>query len=251
VSAGDDGFVTVWDLMADDPEATQQHLDAGGLTVRAVAISDDGRHVIAGSWAADNTTSGNTARIWDLTRPDGAATPIKVEFASRVFEVALSGDGRWAAAASWDQTAQLIDINRPAARPFVLRGPAARVLSVVFSRDNQWVATGSEDTTARLWSLTVPDPSAEPIVLSAPYGVGNVAFSPDSRLLALNPTEQRASPFSPDGRFATSSADTRIYHVRLEDLIGMACRTAGRDLTADEQKGSELDAKVCQSSAMR
>jgi WD40 repeat protein len=251
VSAGDDGFVTVWDLMADDPEATQQHLDAGGLTVRAVAISDDGRHVIAGSWAADNTTSGNTARIWDLTRPDGAATPIKVEFAGRVFEVALSHDGRWAAAASWDQTAQLIDLNKPTARPFVLRGHAARVLSVVFSRDNEWVATGSEDTTARLWSLKAPDPSAEPIVLPAPYGVGNVAFSPDSRLLALNPTEQRASPFSPDGRFATSGTDTRIYHVRLEDLIGMACRTAGRDLTADEQKDRELDAKVCQSSAMR
>jgi hypothetical protein len=43
-------------------------------------------------------------------------------------------------------------------------------------------------------------------------------FSADSRLLALNPTEQRASPFSPDGRsFAASGTDTRIYHVRLED----------------------------------
>jgi len=37
----------------------------------------------------------------------------------------------------------------------------------------------------------------------------------------------------------------------LKTLIGMARRTVGRDLTADEQKGSALDAKVCQSSSMR
>jgi len=43
-------------------------------------------------------------------------------------------------------------------------------------------------------------------------------FSADNRLLALNPTEQRASPFSPDGRsFAASGTDRRIYHVRLKD----------------------------------
>jgi hypothetical protein len=37
----------------------------------------------------------------------------------------------------------------------------------------------------------------------------------------------------------------------LKTLIGMAYRTAGRDLTANEQKGSALDVKVCQSSSMR
>jgi WD40 repeat protein len=106
---------------------------------------------------------------------------------------------------------------------------------VAFSPDSQWLATGNEDQTARLWNLAAADPSLDSTVLQAAYKVGSVSFSPDGRWLALNFTEHRANPFSPDGsRFVSSSSDTRLFHVRLEDLIGLACRTAGRNFTKAE-----------------
>jgi WD40 repeat protein len=245
VSGANDGSAIVWDLTARDPEATAQNLKGGGGTsiVRAVAISADGRYVVTGSWEPDFA-----ARIWDLSVPDPSSNPIKLAFNGRVFDVAFSPDGHWVAAASWDLTTQLLDLTKPNAKPIVLRGHTAKTLSVAFSPNSQWLATGNEDTTARLWSLTATDPSAEPIALPAPFDIGNVSFSQDGRWLSLNQTEHRAHPFSPDARwFASSDSDARLYPVRLDDLVQLACRTAGRNLTADElEKGNALlDAKIC------
>jgi len=227
--------------------AKPQILEGGGGTsiVRTVPISPDGRYVLTGSWEPDFA-----ARVWDLSLPDSASKPIKLSFKGRVFDSAFSADGRWAAAGSWDETAQLLDLTKPRAKAFVLQGHTARTLSVAFSPDNRWLATGNEDRTARLWSLTADDPSADSVRLTEPYGLG-VSFSPDGRLLALSQTEYRSIPFSPDGSsFASSDADAELYNVRLGDLISLACRIAGRNLTADEVMSSRqspfpLNAKIC------
>ena len=231
VSGARDGFALVWDLTADPPPSPKRL--AGG-DIRAVAIGADGRHVVTGSWEPDYD-----ARVWDLSSPVSSSNPIKLTFVGRVFDVAISPDGRWVAAGSWDSTTQLLDLSKPGAKPFVLKGHTARTLSVAFSPDSQWLATGNEDQTARLWNLAAADPSLDSTVLQAPYKVGSVSFSPDGHWLALNLTEYRTNPFSPDGnRFVSSSTDTRLYHVRLEDLIVLACRTAGRNLTKTEWKQS-------------
>jgi WD40 repeat protein len=241
VSGARDGLALVWDLTAENPAANVLRL-AGG-DVRAVAISGDGRYVITGSWEPDYA-----ARIWDLSQPASLSRPITLSFTDRLFDVALSPDGRWAAAASCDQTTQLLDLTKPGVKPAVLQGHTARTLSVAFSPDGAWLATGSEDRTARLWNLAADDLSADSVVLHAPNMVANVSFSPDGRWLALNQTQYRSSPFSPDGSwFASAAPDTRLYHTRLEDLISLACRTAGRNLAANElPKGDvPLDLNVC------
>jgi WD40 repeat protein len=205
-----------------------------GGDIKAVAISADGRYVVTGSWEPDYD-----ARVWDLSSPVSSSNPIKLTFKGRLFDVAISPNGRWVAAGSWDTTTQLLDMSKPGAKPFVLKGHTARTLSVAFSPDSQWLATGNEDQTARLWNLAAPDPSLDSTVLQAIYKVGSVSFSPDGRWLALNSTEYRTNPFSPDGnRFVSSGLDTRLYHVELKDLIGVACRTAGRNLTEAEWKRS-------------
>jgi WD40 repeat protein len=239
VTGANDGVALVWNSDAADPSASPRSLAGGGGTsiVNTVAISRDGRYVVTGSWEPDHA-----ARIWDLSAPDSPSNPITLSFEGRLDEVAFSTDGRWVAAGSWDFTTQLLDLTEPDAKPFVLRGHTARTLSVAFSPDSQWLATGNEDQTARLWNLAEADPAADSTVLQAGYKVGNVSFSPDGRWLALSPSEHRSNPFSPDGNwFAASSADTRLYHLRLEDLIPLACRTAGRNLTNDEWARSFAD----------
>jgi WD40 repeat protein len=233
VTGARDGLALVWDLTV-DPPASPKRLEGGDI--KAVAISGDGRYVVTGSWAFEGAPlTDNAARIWDLSAPVSSSNPITLTFTARVFDVAISPDGRWVAAGSWDFTTQLLDLSKPGAKPFVLKGHTARTLSVAFSPDSQWVATGNEDQTARLWNLVAADPSLDSTALQAAYKVGSVSFSPDGRWLALNSSEYRTSPFRPDGnRFVSTSTDTRLYHVRLEDLILLACRTAGRNLTKTE-----------------
>jgi WD40 repeat protein len=241
VSGARDGFALIWDLATDPPSRIRQ---LPGGDIKAVAISADGRYVVTGSWE-----TAYDARVWDLSSPTSSSNPVKLTFAGRVFDVAISPDGRWVAAGSWDSTTQLLDLSKPGTKPFVLKGHTARTLSVAFSPDSQWLATGNEDQTARLWNLAAADPSLDSTVLQAAYKVGSVSFSPDGRWLALNLTEYRTNPFSPDGRwFVSSNTNTRLYHVRLEDLIVLACRTAGRNLTKTEWElsfGDQPYRKTC------
>jgi WD40 repeat protein len=246
VSGAHDTIARVWDLTASNPAAKPKALPGGGGTsiIRTVAISPNGRYVLTGSWDPDNA-----ARIWDMSLPDPASNPIKLSFNDKVFGSAFSADGRWAAAIGWEGATQLFDLTKPGAKPFVLRGPAG-FFSLAFSPDNQWLAAGAGDRTVRLWSLTAADPSVESIKLTGSAGP-DVSFSPDSRLLAVSPSEHRINPFSPDGSlFASSAADTEIYDIRVDDLIARACQVAGRNLTADEvgsslRSAAPLDAAVC------
>ncbi|MGH8475282.1 MAG: WD40 repeat domain-containing protein, partial [Methylococcales bacterium] len=197
-----------------------------------------------GSWEPDYA-----ARIWDLSLPFSSSNPVKLTFKGRLDEVAISPDGRWVAAGSWDKTTQLLDMKQPGGKPFVLRGHTARTLAVGFSPDSQWLATGNEDRTARLWSLEADDPSADSVELNAPYRVGSVSFSHDfshdGSWLAVGSTDYLANPFSPDdSRFASGNTEIRLYHLRLDDLTDLACRTAGRNLTKDEW-GKQPYHKLC------
>lgn len=107
--------VLVRDLMASGQAAKRIPL-AGG-DVKSVAISPDGRFVVTGSWAPDNVVEGNDARIWDLTSPAGPKNIAVLAFKHRVFDVGISADSRWAAAGSWDQTSQLLDLTKSDPNP--------------------------------------------------------------------------------------------------------------------------------------
>jgi WD40 repeat protein len=75
--------VFVWDLSAADP--SRNPISLAGGDVRAVAISADGRYVVAGSWEP-----GNDARIWDLSPQPSFKRPMRLTFKDRVYDVAIS-----------------------------------------------------------------------------------------------------------------------------------------------------------------
>lgn len=118
------------------------------------------------------------------------------------------------------------------------------MITIAFSPDNHWLATANDDRTVRLWSLGEADPSSGAVVLSANFGLG-LSFSPDGRWVATSQTEYRSSPFAPDSQsLISSSAQTHLYPTRLEDLVLLACSTAGnRTFASDADKS--LYSKHC------
>ena len=102
-------------------------------------------------------------------------------------------------------------------RPLI--GHQESVNCVAFSLDNRWVVTGSEDNTARLWDLKAADPAAQPVVLKGHESlVTAVAFSPDNRWVVTGSGDRTA----------------RLWLLQAEDLLALARRTAGRNLSKDE-----------------
>jgi WD40 repeat protein len=160
---------------------------AGGYTlsghkggINAVAISADNRWLVTGS-------QDNTARLWDLTAVDPAASATVLSgHESTVGAVAISPDNRWLVTGSGDKTARLWDLNTtdPAASVRVLRGHKDQISVVTISADNRWLVTGSKDRTARLWDLSATDPATSSIVLRGhDHHITAVTISGDSRWL--------------------------------------------------------------------
>ena len=99
-----------------------------------------------------------------------------------------------------------------------LLGHQGRVFVVAFSPDGQSLASLSEDHTIRLWDPARP--TAEPAILHDGSGFSTMSFSPDGRWLATG---------SGDGT-------VKLWWLQVDELIRLAGRTAGRNLTKDEWK---------------
>lgn len=105
------------------------------------------------------------------------------------------------------------------ARSIVLRGQEGSVLTVSISPDLQWAVTGSAGGTARLWDLTKIGLATAFVTLNGhEQDVTTIAISPDSHWLV------------------TGSVDNtvRIWPLQLDDLIDLACDTAGRNFSKQE-----------------
>lgn len=255
-----DGTARLWNLTVPDLAAAPMVLRGHEGGINAAAVSSDGHSLVTGGWD-------NTARLWDLSAPDPAAAPIVLRaHTDGILTVAFSPDNCWLATGGNDGTICLWDLSDsdPAAEPAVLRVHEGAIEAVAFSPDNHWLVTAS-----RLWDLTAYGPAADPIVLRGhEMQVSAVAFSPDSHWLAtgsggllvkdstvrlwdLTTVTSAANPivlrghetgiiavaFSPEGYWlVTGSRDgtVRLWDLRLDELVDLACRTAGRNLTREE-----------------
>lgn len=269
VSGTGGGSVNVWDVAGDNPALEPRHRCDQGQSVREPAFSADGRYLATG-------IQGDAARLWDLQAADPCAAPRTLPHGNVVYQAVISPDGRWAATAgldkrgklwdlgsgsepklvsefafkdsvlqaafdrdsrwaafgSWDTTLKLIDLKNPAASSAVeLGGHAGRIASLSFSPDGRWLVSASEDGTVRQWDPQAP--TVAPVVLRGHEArVAHLAFSPDSRWV-----------FS-----GAYDGTVRQWRLTLDDLIDVACRTAGRGLTAAEAKaflGDEQAPQPC------
>lgn len=134
----------------------------------SVAVTPDGRRVIAGS-------SDHTVQVWDLT--SGARLAVLAGHLDRVSVVVVAPDGRRLFSGSQDQTIRVWDLVG-FVEVAVLRGHTGPTDCVALSPDgSRLVSSGSDQI--RLWDLDRLEEIRVPTGFA--HGLGHVAFMPDGR----------------------------------------------------------------------
>jgi len=128
---------------------------------RAVSVSDDGS---LGIW---DIQSGKLVKRLQ-------AEPVKV------LDVAVSRDGRYAAAARWDGTARLYDLEAMK-QIAVLEGHRGNVNSVTFSEDGSRLYSAAHDGQIIEWSL--PDGKLLRPIYRHGWGISSIAMMDSDRLI--------------------------------------------------------------------
>jgi eukaryotic-like serine/threonine-protein kinase len=233
LTASNDGSVRWWDTESRRPVldgSGQPKIIELGHRGRALAFSSDGGRILTGGSTSAAEEIRGAVRLWDCRRdPPRGETLTQNEI---VWQVALSPDGRAAAVAAGDETAQLWDITRrqPIGSPLAHQN---RVVALDFSPDGRLLATGSTDKTARLWDAATGEPAGDPFDHGG--AVWGVAFV-DARTLVTG---------CRDGR-------VRLWDLPTRSPIGppwthqgivwaVACHPASRTiLTGSEDKTARL-----------
>jgi WD40 repeat protein len=223
-TGGDDRRPRLWDLRAADIISSALVFPDHGGAVRALDFSPDNRWLATGG-------DDSVVRVWNLRATDPTTSSLSLRgHAGTVRAIRFSPDGRWLATAAdegnimlWDAAQLAASAGQPEANPkpsFQLYDHEGSVRAIDISPDSRWLLSGSEDGDARLWDLTAENPSAYSLVFPGHNGpVWGVSISPDGR------------------QFFTASQDgnARIWTpVPLDNVLQIACSTAGRNLSAEE-----------------
>lgn len=228
-----DSTVRLWDVQSRRPRRDargQPMVLALGYWGRSAAFSPDGRHLLTGSGNSVAEDDRGAVRLWDLQRDWRHGQML--EHRAIVWEAAFSPDGRTAAIAAGDETAQLWDVQRR--QPF---GPPLphqnRVVALDFSPDGRLLATGSTDKMARLWDAATGAAVGDPFEHGG--AVWGVAFA-DARTLVTGCHDGRVRLWDLPTRSPIGPPWTH------EDVIWtVACHPASRTvLTGSEDKTARL-----------
>jgi WD40 repeat protein len=252
VSGAPDGAVYLWPI-GENP-ATEPRIFAHEGAVVDAEVSPDGRWLVAAGGSPNHT-----ATVWSLTGEDNGDAYVLDGYEDQVWDAAFSPDGSLLATASWDGAARLYRVPHFDAPPTILQRVARPMTIARFSPDGKWLAAASHT----LWLWPAGDLDAEPIVLSGHQNeIKDFAFGPNEawvvtaswdqtvRLWNLNAPDAGAQVlrdhddrvagvvFDPNGRWIASvgekSAVIRLWRVRDDALIELACARAGRGLTRGE-----------------
>ncbi len=157
---------------------TQWHLPPCAIARYGKGWVQDIKFSPFGSQLAVATTIG----IWVYEVRTGREQTLFLGVMGGANAVAYSPGGAILAAAHWDQTVRLWDVNGSSQRPLsTFPGHTDTIHTVSFSTDGSMIASGSSDNTIRVWNV-----DTEELMAILPYrdAINTIDFSPDSRMIA-------------------------------------------------------------------
>ncbi len=248
------GELKLYDLRADQLGEPAWQADPFRNDISDLAVAPGGR------WLAMATSQG--LLLWD-TQAAGAEP--RADPASGL--LAFSPDGRWLAIGEAGQM-RVLDLSAPDAAPRALPGQARAIRALAFSPDGRRLAAIDQ----RNWDPGAPLARGDGLIYLRDVGPGGpsdtavtlsgttdsvtlLAFSPDgNRLLSggkawdlqaggmpivlRTASSLAGAALSADGSQAISAARdglVRIWELRPAELAELACRSAGRALSAEER----------------
>jgi WD40 repeat protein len=210
--------VAVYSLREEGEQVPPKHVAISDRRGRRTVISPNGSLLAADILTVD----GPWIYVMDLTselprEPNiGEAKPGNVEPRSP-----FSPDGHWLVTVGDDKIARLWDLSKRA-----LREPAYLLkdhLHLCFSPDSRWLLYG--DQSKAVWLRDLSSPTLDPVLLPTTEWTG------------------ASLSFTGDGRFACTpclGSIMRLWHVNVEELLPLARKAVGRELTAEERKQFDL-----------
>lgn len=222
-----DGTLSVWE--AATGQLIARWSAHPGSSTNILALSADGRTLASCSWD-------KTVRIWD---PDTGSLATEIAFDAGVYNVALSPDGRLAAAAPRNRTVVVAPVDGAPVRVF--EGLGGNATCLAFDPTGTRLGASLGDSTVRIWTL---EEGREVLVLRGHEGPAQAcAFSPDGARLATSGNDGRVIlwdaqrghqvwatrvadsgvhrvTFSPDGsRLAAGTRDCPVLDVRTGEVV--------------------------------
>lgn len=257
-TGGASGEVAMWDTSR--PGEPPRMIDAHNGWVTALAFNPDGSLLVTAAEDGD-------AKIWNLDKQESSPIVLKGHRGS-IVRAFFSADGQRVVTAGIDSLVHVWSSKDPDLPPITLRGHSDKISSIALGSGSRWLVTGSVDGTARLWDLRALDsPSRLLGRFRAP--VNAVTISADQQLIAAGDLSgeihmwRREDPdrppavvtavdtknrqdderralwalgFSPDGRWlaALAGGELRLWRMRVEEQLELACALAGRNLSFDD-----------------
>ncbi|HYX23404.1 MAG TPA: TIR domain-containing protein [Thermoanaerobaculia bacterium] len=148
-TAGADGTVRRWDLMAEDPAKNPAVVGRQKGRARKVAVSSDGRFV-ATYTKDDQDQARDAVRVWNLQ--EKAKEPFLVRRGEDwLGSTPFSPDGRWLVTREFGLVVR--DLNHPK-QP--LHGLAGTPTALAFVPHEPWMITSDRNGSVTLWDLSSP-----------------------------------------------------------------------------------------------
>jgi WD40 repeat protein len=242
LTGGTDQKVRFWDLTGGDGVLHERVVEGFSADIATLAVSEDGKWLVVGG--------GREVGVWPIGEHgvDGQPRILTCLSCPLITRVAVSGNGRWIAAAGvieteipvwqsflsdWDRADLDIDA-------YLLRGHAIGLNDLALSADGRWLATAGRDKTARLWDLEALHLGEKVATLAGHEDeVTSVVFSKDGGWILTGSDDLTAHLWPVgDGHVA---AIPRTIEPRMSEQVNFATLNADRSLlTVNTGEGVEF-----------